>query len=188
MRSVAHYESSVLLSIFRQNHLNAILLQFITVIILGGLGLLIDQPLFRIPAGASFLVLLSLIIAIIGAISYWFSEWRFTLLVLLAAGFNLLTSTPFFQHGNEAYGLNYSTKANYDKDGLMALYHSDTLTRDLVATTAILENWKARQTAEKPPFFVVCASGGGLTAALWATHLTQTIEACSDNKLLRHTG
>lgn len=188
VRSVAHYESSVLLSIFRQNHLNAILLQFITVIILGGLGLLIDQPLFRIPAGASFLVLLSLIIAIIGAISYWFSEWRFTLLVLLAAGFNLLTSTPFFQHGNEAYGLNYSTKANYDKDGLMALYHSDTLTRDLEATTAILENWKARQTAEKPPFFVVCASGGGLTAALWATHLTQTIEACSDNKLLRHTG
>ncbi|MFK8165618.1 MAG: hypothetical protein AB8H12_24435 [Lewinella sp.] len=187
VRSVAHYDSSMLLSIFRQNHTNAILLQFFTVIILAGLGLLIDQPLFQIPAGASFLVLLSLVVSIIGAISYWFSEWRFTLLVLLVVGFNLLTSTPFFQHGNQAYGLDYSELASYEEDSLMALYGTDTLHGDIAETTEILNNWKARQREEKPPLFVICASGGGLTAALWATHVAQTIEACSDGKLLGHT-
>lgn len=187
VRSVSHYESSVLLSIFRQNHLNAILLQFATIIILAGLGLLIDQPAFQIPAGASFLILFSLVIAIIGAISYWFSEWRLTILVLLAAGFNLLTSTSFFQHGNQAYGLDYSTLAPYGEKQMRDLLASELLAEDIAATTEILNNWKARQPEEKPPFFVICASGGGLTAALWALHVSQTIEGCSDRKLLSHT-
>jgi hypothetical protein len=187
VRSVAHYDSSMLQRIFRQNHTNAILLQFFTVLLLAGLGLLIDQPFFQIPAGASFLVMLSLVIAIIGAISYWFSEWRFTWLVLMVFGFNLLTSTSFFQHGNQAYGLDYSKEATYQESNLLALYGSDTLARDIEVTTEILENWKARQPEEKPPIFVICASGGGLTAALWATHVAQTIDACSDSKLLSHT-
>ncbi len=187
VRSVAHYDSSVLKGIFRQNHQNALVLQAITVVLMASLGFLIDRPFFQIPAGASFIVLLSLIVSIIGAISYWFSKWSFPLLVMLLAGFNLLTSTPFFQHGNQAYGLDYTAKAPYNEATLQACYASETLTADIAATTAILDNWKARQREDKPPFFVVCASGGGLTAALWATHLTQTIEECSDGKLLRHT-
>jgi hypothetical protein len=187
VRSVAHYDSSMLLSIFRQNHTNAILLQFFTIVLLAGLGLLIDQPFFQVPAGASFLIMLSLVVAIIGAISYWFSEWRFTLMVLLIAGFNLFTSTPFFQHGNQAYGLDYSENAPYSESNLIKLYGSDTLAKDIATTIEILENWKAGQREEKPPLFVICASGGGLTAALWATHVAQTIEECSDSKLLEHT-
>jgi hypothetical protein len=188
VRSVAHYDSSVLMSIFRQNHLNAILLQLATVLLLASLGFLIDVPFFQIPAGASFLVLFSLLIAIIGAVSYWFSEWRFTLLVVFLIGFNLITSTRWYQHGNQAYGLDYSTKAMYNDNRLLAQYESSILDRDLAATIAILENWKAKQPEDKPPFFVVCASGGGLAASLWAVHVAQTIEACSDGKLLQHTG
>jgi len=105
VRSVAHYDSAVLMSIFRQNHLNAILLQLSTILVLAILGFLIDVPLFQIPAGASFLVLFSLIVAIIGAVSYWFSEWRFTLLILFLICFNAVTSTSWYQHGNQAYGL-----------------------------------------------------------------------------------
>jgi hypothetical protein len=188
VRSVAHYESSVLISIFRQNHLNAILLQLATILVLALLGFLIDVPLFQIPAGASFLILFSLFMAIIGAVSYWFSEWRFTLLVVFLIGFNLITSTSWYQHGNQAYGLDYSTKAAYNDDRLLAQYESSILDRDLAATTAILENWKAKQLEEKPPFFVICASGGGLAASLWAIHVAQTVETCSDGKLLQHTG
>jgi len=112
---------------------------------MASLGFLIDRPFFQIPAGASFIVLLSLIVSIIGAISYWFSKWSFPLLVMLLAGFNLLTSTPFFQHGNQAYGLDYTAKAPYNEATLQACYASETLTADIAATTAILDNWKARQ-------------------------------------------
>jgi len=156
--------------------------------VLAVLGFLIDVPLFQVPAGASFLILFSLFVAIIGAISYWFSEWRFTLLIIFLIGFNLITSTRWYQHGNQAYGLDYSSEALYNDDRLMAQYESLVLDRDLGATIAILENWKKKQPEEKPPFFVICASGGGLAAALWAVHVAQTIETCSDGKLLQHTG
>lgn len=188
VRSVAHYDSSVLMSIFRQNHLNAILLQLFSILVLAGLGFLIDVPLFQIPAGASFLILFSLLVAIIGAVSYWFSEWRFTLFIVFLIGLNTITSSSWYQHGNQAYGLDYSTKAPYNDDRLMAQYESSVLDQDLAATIAILENWKKKQPEEKPPFFVVCASGGGLAASLWAIHVAQTIETCSDGKLLQHTG
>lgn len=188
VRSVAHYESSVLAGIFRQNHLNAILLQLSTVVVLAGLGFLIDIPLFQIPAGASFLVLFSLLVAIIGAVSYWFSEWRFTWLVIILVVLNFITSSKWYQHGNQAYGLDYSSVAPYNEEQLMAQHERSVLDEDLAATITILENWKRKQTEEKPPFFVVCASGGGLAASIWTMHVAQTIETCSDGKLLRHTG
>lgn len=188
VRSVAHYDPSILMSIFRQNHLNAILLQLSTILILAILGFLIDVPIFQVPAAASFLILFSLIVAIIGTVSYWFSEWRFTLLIIFLIGFNAITSTHWYQHDNQAFGLDYSTKASYNDDHLMAQYESSVLDRDLAATIAILENWKKKQPEEKPPFFVICASGGGLAASLWAVHVAQTIETCSDGKLLQHAG
>lgn len=187
VRSVAHYDSAVLQGIFRQNHLNAIVLQLGTIVVLALLGLLIDQPLFQIPAGASFLVMFSLIVAIIGAISYWFSEWRFVLMVCLLAVLNFISSGPLFRHGNQAYGLDYSTSAEYSTERLESLAGSEQLGQDIAASRNILERWKARQTVDKPPFLIVCASGGGLTAALWATHVTQTLEQCSGGNFIRST-
>ncbi|MEM6769094.1 MAG: patatin-like phospholipase family protein, partial [Bacteroidota bacterium] len=187
VRSVSHYDSQLLQSIFRQNHANALLIQFLTILGLLLLGLLIDQPLFQIPAGASFLILLSLVISIIGAISYWFSEWRSTLLILLLAAINFLTSGPLVRRGNEAYGLDYEERVTYNEDKLQSLYASDQLALDLATTEGILEAWKARQPEEKPPLVIVCASGGGLTAALWATHVAQTLEEQSQGQFLRRT-
>ncbi|OAV43408.1 hypothetical protein [Lewinella sp. 4G2] len=188
VRSVAHYESTLLQGIFRQNHKNALYLQFGTIVLLALLGILIDRPPFQIPAGASALILLSLIVAIIGGISYWFSEWRVTLLILLAIGINVLTSNALFQFDNQAYGLNYKGKqARYSTQQLKSLYGSDQLREDRAATVKILNNWREKQGQEKPPFIIVCASGGGLTAALWATHVTQTLERCSEGALLRGT-
>ncbi len=187
VRSVAHYETGLLRNIFRQNHVNALLLQFVTLLMLVVLGLLIEQPTFQIPAGASFLILFSLFVSIIGAVSYWFTEWRLTLLVLLLFLINWLTSTPFFDHGNQAYGLSYGEPATYSLDTLQSLYQPQYVREDLAHTTDILERWKAKQPSAKPKLVVLCASGGGLTAALWATHLAQSIEACSNGRLLQST-
>lgn len=187
VRSVSHYDSRILQGIFRQNHSNALLIQFLTILGLLLLGLLIDQPIFQIPAGASFLIMLSLVISIIGAISYWFSEWRYTLLILLLGAVNFLTSGPLVQRGNEAYGLNYSTKASYSEEHLQSLYQSNQLADDLANTRQILEAWKARQPEEQPPLVILCASGGGLTAALWATHVAQSLEEQSGGQFLQRT-
>ncbi|MBB4080109.1 energy-coupling factor transporter transmembrane protein EcfT [Lewinella aquimaris] len=187
VRSVAHYETDLLKNIFRQNHFNALVLQFVTIAVLIALGLLIDYPTFQIPAGASFFILFSLFVSIIGAVSYWFSEWRLTLLVLLLILVNWLTSTAFFDHGNQAYGLEYDEPASYSLDTLTSLYRPENLRADLEATRQILDRWKAKQPTQKPKMVVICASGGGLTASLWATHLAQSIEACSNGRLIEST-
>ncbi|NJC27455.1 hypothetical protein [Neolewinella antarctica] len=188
VRSVAHYESSLLQGIFRQNHTNALLLQVGTIVLLAVLGILIDRPVFQIPAGASFLILFSLVVSIIGAISYWFSEWRVTLLILFAVGVNALTSSAWLAIDNQAYGLDYDAPpAAYSLARINGLYGSQKLTDDIAATTEILNNWKANQPDAKPPFIVVCASGGGLTAALWTTHVAQTLDRCSEGAFLRGT-
>lgn len=187
VRSVAHYDSKVLQGIFRQNHLNALIIQLAAILALVVMGLGIDQPAFQIPAGASFLLLLSLVISIIGAISYWFSEWRFLMLLVIAVGVNFFTSGPFVPRGNEAYGLDYETRAPYTEERLTSVYGSSRLHEDRANTLAILDNWRERQGEDKPPLIVICASGGGLTAALWATLVTQEIEAASSNNFLRGT-
>ncbi|MTB52679.1 hypothetical protein [Lewinella sp. W8] len=187
VRSVAHYESNLLRGIFRQNHLNAIFLQLASVLTLALLGLLIDQPLFQVPAGASILIFMSLVISTIGAISYWFSEWRVTLLIVILFGVNFITSTPWLEHGNQAYGLRYDTLSPYSAERLMELYASDQVETDKAHTIQILENWKAKQESDRPPLVIIAASGGGLTSALWTTHIAQAIEGCSEGKLLRST-
>ena len=187
VRSVAHYDPAWLRGVFRQNHGNALLLQLLTMLLLVGLGFMIDQPAFQIPAGASFLVLFSLVVSIIGAVSYWFSEWRLVLLVLLAVAFNALTSTNFFSHENRAYGLDYQPTAAYSPAVLDSIFREDVVTADIAATKRILDRWRARQPEEKPPFIIVCASGGGLTAALWSLQLSQVLEEASDGRLLSRT-
>lgn len=187
VRSVRHYDGSVLSSIFRQNHLNAILIQLLTILFLAALGLLIDYPAFQIPAGASFLVLFSLIVSVIGAVSYWFAEWRMVLLLLLFAAFNLLTRSPFFQYGSRAYGLDYTARAPYAPAAFREVYGSPGLADDVAATEAILDRWKARQPEPRPPLVVVCASGGGLTAAAWTTHLLQQLQQSTRHGFLRRT-
>lgn len=187
VRSVAHYDPRLLRGIFRQNHLNALLLQAAIVVILIGLGLLIDFPLFQIPAGASFLVLLSLFASTIGAVSYWFTEWRLTLLVLLLAGVEIISSKIDYQVGNWAYGLDYTTRAEYNPNRFEELYGSGTVNADRRATRAILDNWLAKQDGEKPPFVIICASGGGLAAATWALHVGQELQRRSGGEFLKKT-
>ena len=187
VRSVAHYDASLLRGIFRQNHLNALLLQTATIMFLIVLGLLIDYPIFQIPAGASFLILFSVLTSVIGAISYWFSEWRFTLLLLLLLVAEQVTSRTAYQVSNRAYGLEYATRAEYSPRRLEDLYGSGTVNADRRATEAILDNWLARQGRDKPPFVIVCASGGGLAAAVWSVHVGQTLEELSGETFLNRT-
>lgn len=187
VRSVAHYDSSVLRNIFRQNHTNALVLQLGSIAFLVILGLTSDLPLFKIPAGASFMIFFSLIMSVIAAISYWFTEWRMLLFVLILVVLNVLTSISFFQHGNQAYGLSYDSAAPYGPAAFEAIYHPDTVAADRARTEQILDHWLAKQPKEKPKMVIVCASGGGLTAALWATHLAQSVDECSEGRLLRST-
>ena len=55
VRSVQHYDYKLLFSVFKQNHLNALVVQLMSLVALIVMGYLIDYPMFRIPAGASII-------------------------------------------------------------------------------------------------------------------------------------
>lgn len=191
VRSVAHYDSSLLMSIFRQNHLNALIIQLLGMVVLVTLGSLIDYPLFRIPAAASFLLMLSIFTAIIGAISYWFSDWKVTILILLLIFINFFTSFDIFSHRNPAYGLDYQAPpAEYSYSRLHNLSTSALVEEDKKNTVAILENWNrkvALNNGEKPKMVILCASGGGLKSSIWTTRVVQQADSLLEGRLLNHT-
>ncbi|MBK7871081.1 MAG: hypothetical protein IPJ74_10520 [Saprospiraceae bacterium] len=142
VRSVAHYDSRMLMNIFRQNHLNALVIQLLSMLILMGLGQMIDYPYFRIPAAASVFIFGSVIMAIIGALIYWFDQWWVTVFIALMLILNYATSFEILSFYNKAYGLNYKTeKASYTYEKLQDFCNQDQVKKDKAQTIAILENW-----------------------------------------------
>ncbi len=191
VRSVAHYDSKLIQNIFKQNHLNALIIQLFSMMTLVLLGYLVDYPVFRIPAGASLLILMSIMVAVIGALTYWFNNWTTTFIFLLLLFLNFLTSFEIFNQKHLAYGLNYGTqKAEYSVEKLQEICFTDQVAEDKKATEAVLSTWKNRVTAnpmEKPKMAILCVSGGGLKSALWTMKVVQESDSILGGKLLDHT-
>ncbi len=188
VRSVAHYDRSTLASVFRQNHWNALFLQFFSLLVLILLGLLIDVPLFQLPAGASILILFSLLFFFLGAVAYWFKSWWPLILLLFFTAVELTTSMAIFQRSNYAYGLSYDqVPAPYNGGMLHTIVTSEQPKIDSLAGIQMLHNWKAKQPQSKPPMVVICSSGGGLASATWAMHVLQELQKHTQGKLLPST-
>jgi hypothetical protein len=189
VRSVAHYESSLLKGIFKQNHFNALIFQLLTLFVLVMLGLLIDFPASRIPAAASVFIMLSIFIAFIGAITYWFGEWNITVYIIILFFINFLTSFDVFHRDNHVNGLNYNiAPAVYSVEALQEICQTENINQDIIATEKILENWKLRNdtgNGNKPKMTILCVSGGGLKAAIWTMRNMQLADSLTQGNFLK---
>ncbi len=191
VRSVAHYDVGMLKQIFKQNHLNALIIQLLTMMALFTLGSLMDYSLFRIPAAASIFIMLSVITAIIGAITYWFDEWRKTILILSLIGLNFMTSFQNMDYSNKAYGLDYQdTLAQYTYEEMQKLVFSGQINKDKERTIEILENWKTKNYEPGeglPKMVLIAVSGGGLRSASWVVNVLQKADSTLNGELMDHT-
>lgn len=182
VRPTTHYDRDLILKVYRQHHGNAVFLELFGLALLAALGLLIDYRLFRIPAGASILILFGLLLSLTGAFSYWVRGWRPLMYIVLFAGLNFLMRYDMFNHRNKAYGLDYEKEAvPYTLDNLEKLSHPDTLLADKLHWEQMLDNWLAKNQkyGEKPKLVLLNASGGGSRSALFSTAILQ--EAHSKN-------
>ncbi|MCB0551700.1 MAG: patatin-like phospholipase family protein [Phaeodactylibacter sp.] len=191
VRSVAHYDSSLLMSIFKQNHLNALILQLLSMMVLLALGYLIDYSPFRIPAGASLFILASVLTAVIGAVTYWFNEWRATVILVALVAINFITRSEPFNHQNRAYGMDYQAPpAAYTVEKIQGICSDPQIEKDKNATIAILNRWRQKVAPAgfpKPQMVVLSVSGGGLKAASWAMKVVQTADSLTQGRLLGQT-
>ncbi len=188
VRSISHYDKSLIYKIFKQNHLNVLVVQLASFLFLVLIGLLMDNPYMRFPAASNIFILGGMIVSIVGAITYWFGRWRLTVILLMLVGINYLSKFDLFNHENRAYGMNYETSlAKYDFENLANLSFPDYVEEDKLNTEEILHNWHEKQQEEKPKMIFLCVSGGGMKAATWATQVIQQVDKRLEGELFNHT-
>ena len=192
VRSVAHYNAEMLEQVFRQNHWNAIVVQMGALLLLVFLGLFMDASWARIPYAASLFIMVSMVMALFGAITFWFRTWSTFVFIGLVLVVNFLTGKGFMHYRNHAYGLNYAQeqRAAYTYNALEKLCTPEVVARDKAETQRILEKWLANnRTPEnpKPKMVFLCVSGGGLRSALWVMRTLQEADKATGGQLLRQT-
>ena len=185
VRRVEHYPASILQKVYSQNHKNGLFLLISGIFLMITLGLLSDNAYFKIPAGASLILLFSVLMSLTSAISFWFRKWRIPVFVLILFVMNDVSKHDKLQHINEVYGINYNNAPlPYDSERVDYLEDSSKLDRDRQKTLEVLANWKQKQGNDKPLAVFLCASGGGQRAGVWAIEVMDSLNHISRNKLL----
>ena len=179
-RKTEHYDPIMIEKVFRQNHLNAAVIEIIVFVAFIILGLFKDYPFFQIPAGASVILIFAMLIMISSAFRFWIRTWStvafFALLILV----NFISQSGFFYPENKAYGMHYDTKADYSLHSLTALSSDASMKHDIDENIALLEKWKSKF-HDKPKLVLVNVSGGGLRASMWTFRVMQMADSLTGN-------
>jgi hypothetical protein len=183
------YDKQILLKIFDQNHLNAVIVEIFVIITIIILGLFRDNPYFQIPAAASGILFFSIFIMFTGAFSYWLRGWAITALIATFILFNFLVKHEIINSNYQAYGINYNTTlAEYNLERLHSLSNKQNYQTDVKNTIKILENWRKKFPAnENPKMIFICTSGGGQRAAAWTTRTLQYTDSVFKGEILKKT-
>jgi hypothetical protein len=186
----ATIDKQLTVHIFDQNHLNAVIVELILILVVIILGLFRDNPVFQIPAAASGILFFSMIVMFTGAFTYWLRGWSVTMLFILFILFNLFSKYSLVDTNYQVYGINYHLhkKADYSLTSINQLSKPSDVVKDKNNMIKILNNWRSKFPKEKPPKMVfVCVSGGGQRAALWTLNTLQYIDHETSGKLMRHS-
>lgn len=189
VRGIGHYDVRILMKVFRQNHINVLIVQLVTILLLIGLGLKMENKYFRIPAAASLFLLVSVLVSMIGAIGFWFKRWTLIVWIIILFALNNITKYEFFNLNCKAYGMDYSNgDVLYNTKVLERLTLDSIREQDHIEAIQILDNWRNKFPRDKKPkMLLVSASGGGMKAALWTMEVLQTLDLATDEQFFEHT-
>lgn len=185
------YHPRLLNAVLRRHHRNAVSATIFAFVLLLMLGIFMEEPLLRIPAGAGFLILFAVMMGVVGAVKYFLKSWEMIGWVLFAIFLSWLVAQNIFDLRSIAYGLNYhSDKASvpaYNYTSLKKEFTAERYEADKELGIARLEAWKARQNDSLPPLFIVTVSGGGARSAYWTFRSLQYADSLSGGQLYKHT-
>jgi len=189
VRSVSHYNAALILQVFRQHHVHAFVLQFVGFVLIILMGLFMGVQYFILPALASGLILFSLMVALIGAVRFWFRGWEIFGLICLFVLLNDAMQKGYTSHKSKAVGLDYNNGYNiYDYNTLHNVLNEKNIQEDKHNTIKILENWlkKNKSGDTNPPMVFVNVSGGGLRSALWTTRVLAKCDSITKGKFFNN--
>lgn len=189
-RKVSHYRQDFIETIFKRHHIAAIASILLAFLFLVLIGFLSENRFFDMPAAASILVFLAVMIAVIGALTYFLQSWSLPATIVLLFFLNILFQKEIIDPRNKAYGVDYSNKdlrPDYNKKSLQALCTREKQDADKKNMIGILNKWKERQSAEKPVMFFINVSGGGLRSATFVMNTLQSLDSMNGGKLMDQT-
>ncbi|MDH5366133.1 MAG: patatin-like phospholipase family protein [Cyclobacteriaceae bacterium] len=183
------YDRSTILQVFDQNHFNLVVIELLIFIIMLILGIFRYNPYFQIPAAASFILFVTVLVMFAGAFSYWFNRWSITAFLAIFLLLNYSTKQGFLLREYQAFGLDYtSERVEYNLNTIKQTNSIEQYKTDTTNTINILNKWRAKfPKEEKPKIVFTCVSGGGQRAALWAFTALQYADSLTKGKLMKHT-
>ncbi|HUQ96716.1 MAG TPA: patatin-like phospholipase family protein [Chitinophagaceae bacterium] len=188
-RDVSHYAQDTIDKIFKRHHFAAVVSVLIAYLFLIVVGFFMDYKAFQIPAAASIVILLAILIGISGAITYFLQSWSIPVLIVFMLVLNLLFQFHFIDPTNKAYGLNYSKEARptYTAESLQVQSSQQNIEQDKKNMEAILTRWKEKQQSAKPLLMVLTTSGGGTRSATFTLNVMQQLDSLTGGTLMNKT-
>ncbi len=184
------YSQKLLQTVLRKHHRNAVTATIFALLLLWASGFFVDQPVLRIPAGASFLILFSVIMGIVGAMKYFLRSWEMIGWVFIFATLSLMVKNDVIDMRSIAYGLNYQTdttsRPRYEPEKLNTIFNNAICLRDKQLEEKRLDLWQQKRMAAKDtnaPLIVICVSGGGNRSAYWTFRTLQYIDSVNKGRL-----
>ena len=189
-RPVGHYSEQFLDTIFKRHHFAAMVGILLSFIFLITGGFFLDVKFFQAPAAASILILFAILVAVIGALTYFLQSWSVLFMIGLLVILNVLYQQEIIDPRNKAYGLNYNNKKErpgYNRQSLQQLCTPAIISRDKANMITILNNWKSKQTSDKPVMVFINVSGGGLRSATFVMNTLQQLDSITQGRLMKQT-
>ncbi len=188
-RPVGHYSQTFLDTIFKRHHFSAMVTVWLAFVFMLFIALFLDHPIFQVPAGASILILFAILVAVMGALSYFLRSWSFLFMIFLFFLLNALYQFKIIDPRNKAYGLDYSKsiRPEYSLQNLASLKADalvDSSKRNMIS---ILNNWKKHQAEEKPLLVLFNFSGGGLRGASFSMNVLQQLDSATHGEIMNRT-
>ncbi|HNQ12487.1 MAG TPA: patatin-like phospholipase family protein [Bacteroidia bacterium] len=191
VRSVRHYKDYMLLSVFKQNHINAAVVELIVFSVFIMLGLFSTNRYFIIPASASLFLLFTMVLMLSGVFRFWFRSWSNVALIGLFLVLNFLSQFDFINKRNSAYGLDYEgEKASYSREALSRSANLDLYKEDTAHTIEVLNRWLVNHQNEnnqKPKLVMISVSGGGLRSMVFSYRSMQVLDSIMQGDLMKQT-
>ncbi len=179
------YDKKAVLKVFDQNHLNSVLANLSTILVILLLGTYMENPYFQIPAAASTLLMLSILVMVIGAITFWLKGWAIPISLLVFILVNVIMKIGILKGLYEVRGVDYwGEKAPYTVERLMEINTAEHYHEDSQAMLQMLGNWKSHQPDSLPKLMMLCVSGGGQRAALWTVNALQHADSILGRSLM----
>jgi hypothetical protein len=187
-KDISHYDTEMLRSITKHNHLNASFFEILVFISYIVLGLFHENAFFIIPASASVILFFTMILIILSALHTWLKGWTTFAFIFLLFVINMLSQSQIFSYENMAYGLNYNTeKADYSIKELNKLrLNEENIKNDKKNSIEILNAWKKNTNKIKPKLIFLNTSGGGSRAMMWTYFTLHHLDSIFEDNFFKN--